>query len=119
MALLSRKQDSLYFPIETKEVSPRRLCIPTNKRNVLSNLAANYVAFFTNIVLNLISVPICVSYFGHEKFGVLSLILVFGQYLTLLNLGVPSLLNTFLLKRIDDSTRLHLVHVSTKIQKIT
>lgn len=62
----------------------------SNKRHFLYNLTSNYVNTFLSVVLNFVSVPIALNYWGSQVYGVWIILMSFSTYISASGLGIDA-----------------------------
>ena len=62
----------------------------------LNNIFLVYFHQILQILIAIISVPIALSYFGNEKYGIIAIVWTLITYLGLVNFGLPIALRVFL-----------------------
>ena len=80
----------------------------TSERKFLGDISLVYLHQIIQILLAIISVPIALSYFGAENYGLISIIWTFITYLSLVNFGLPIAARVFLAAnpRVDDRKKI-------------
>ncbi|MCG2724819.1 MAG: oligosaccharide flippase family protein [Elusimicrobia bacterium] len=71
------------------------------KKIFLTGTFAGYATTFTNNIVNLIAVPLSLSYFGIDKYGALMLVLGVVNYLAMSNFGIPQAVSVIAAKTLD------------------
>ena len=80
----------------------------TSEKKFLGDISLVYLHQIIQILLAIISVPIALSYFGAENYGLISIIWTFITYLSLVNFGLPIAARVFLAAnpRVDDRKKI-------------
>lgn len=91
----------------------------SNKRHFAYNLLTSYGNTVISSILAFVSVPIALSYWGSELYGIWTILTSFATYITASGLGIDSATGLLMTKNTDFKIKISILHKGIKLLLIT
>jgi O-antigen/teichoic acid export membrane protein len=87
----------------------------SNKRQYIFNIVAHYGNLVLAALLNLISVPIALNYWGKQQYGIWTVITTFTIYISSFGLGIDSATGILMTKNPSVNSKIQLLKKGTRL----